>query len=243
VNDEEDNPTKSDPRSREIIVTKDKLTPEEIQEIRDLMADKHTAERDRYINLLETYMERALGQIQEHLEQADSLTQQVDEILEKRFHLELDKGKEIEEAFSNGYIAGHFAGTVMEPEEEANKAAQEYLKGILVKGDLENLTNRKWDSPSDQEIEKANQTALNNAMFTRAYKGLPPTPEQLLTSFAYPDNWYTLHVPATGEERGSSKKGEPYCHWAWRGMFRPPYEVAQRTLAAMNSEKGKGGSK
>ena len=69
----------------------------------------------------------------------------------------------------------------------------------------------------------------NEGIIRRAYVGAGATPEQALTAFASPESWYPVH----GE-----KDGKPYCHWAWKGVVRPPYELAQHALREM--EKGDG---
>lgn len=88
-----------------------------------------------------------------------------------------------------------------------------------------------------EERHQLEKEALERAIWERAKQGKGATLEQALRCFADPSNWYTLHAPRTGEERGEGRKGEPYCHWAWKGMNRPPYELAFHALRQMEKDK------
>lgn len=73
-------------------------------------------------------------------------------------------------------------------------------------------------STSTQPQKNPATEAAERQIWERALKSLPATHRQALLCFADPANWGRIN----------DKDG---CHWTWKGVVIPPYELAQHAVA------------
>lgn len=81
-----------------------------------------------------------------------------------------------------------------------------------------------------KRVEEGKRNKLNREVWERALEGRGATVEQALRIFADQGNWYTVNGERGEDGPRGGLAGDPYCHWAWKGLVRPPYELAQGAL-------------